>query len=162
MERRRSLKRKKEHDMGEQETRLSSVRARIAEIESHSRDRAEDASKELKNQAVTEKRKRFSFPGNKQQDSQDHNQQQPLFNSGQRARQQSRVSTDFEAHLQEVWSVRKNIHHKQSPLTTNTGSKTSILQQPGGIALTQADKYSRHGAIPTHQTNSSRDTTKSN
>lgn len=56
--------------------------------------------------------------------------------------------SDFEAHLQEVWSVRKNIHHKQNPITTNTGSKTSILQ-PGGIALTQADNYSRHCAIPT-------------
>ena len=57
MERRKSLKRKKEHEMGEQETRHSSVRARIAEFESYSRDRAEDASvKERNNQATAEKR----------------------------------------------------------------------------------------------------------
>ena len=49
--------------------------------------------------------------------------------------------------------MRKNIHHKQqqpSPATANTGSKTSILQSGGGggVSLTQADKYSRHRAIP--------------
>ena len=48
--------------------------------------------------------------------------------------------------------MRKNIHHKQqqpSPATANAGSKTSILQSGGGgVSLTQADKYSRHRAIP--------------
>ena len=46
MERRRSLKRKKEEDMSEQEAGLPSVRARIAEFESHSQvTEQDDASK---------------------------------------------------------------------------------------------------------------------
>ena len=58
MERRRNLKRKKEDDntMSEQDTGLPSVRARISKIETRLRESGEDASKERKNQAVTEKR----------------------------------------------------------------------------------------------------------
>jgi len=48
---------------------------------------------------------------------------------------------DFEADLQEVWSVRKNIHH--------TGKSLPKLAT-NGVQVT--GQYSRHGAIPAQQT----------
>ena len=55
---------------------------------------------------------------------------------------------DFEADLQEVWSVRKNIHHNnksQYPVAGVTGSSSSL----GVSKFNQS--YSRHGAIPSLQ-----------
>ena len=55
---------------------------------------------------------------------------------------------DFEADLQEVWSVRKNIHHNsklQYPVAGVTRSSSSL----GVSKFNQS--YSRHGAIPSLQ-----------
>ncbi len=46
---------------------------------------------------------------------------------------------DLEADLQEVWSVRRNIHH--------TGKSRTALPSTSVMA----GKYSRHGAIPAQQ-----------
>lgn len=51
-------------------------------------------------------------------------------------------SPDFEADLQEVWSVRRNIHHVGKPLTSVTAS-------PNMSAT--AGKYSRHGRFAGQQ-----------
>lgn len=52
---------------------------------------------------------------------------------------------DYEADLQEVWSVRKNIHHsgsnKQVVPSSNSSSAVLGTQVKAGL-------YSRHGAIP--------------
>lgn len=48
---------------------------------------------------------------------------------------------DFEADLQEVWSVRKNIHHSGKPMGTVSPN----------VAV-KAGMYSRHGAVPAQQT----------
>lgn len=56
---------------------------------------------------------------------------------------------DFESDLQEVWSVRKNIHHqggKQSSATTSHAPAPSSLVQTAA-----AHYYSRHGAIAAQQ-----------
>ena len=54
---------------------------------------------------------------------------------------------EFEADLQEVWSVRKNIHHQgTSAQASQSSSAPSIHNQ------VKAELYSRHGAIPAQQT----------
>ena len=53
------------------------------------------------------------------------------------------LSTDFEADLQEVWSVRKNIHHTGQILPRAVSSSVQVTAAGG--------QYSRHGAIPAQQ-----------
>ena len=53
------------------------------------------------------------------------------------------LSTDFEADLQEVWSVRKNIHHTGQMLPRAVPSSVQVTAAGG--------QYSRHGAIPAQQ-----------
>lgn len=53
------------------------------------------------------------------------------------------LSTDFEADLQEVWSVRKNIHHTGQILPRAVPSSVQVTAAGG--------QYSRHGAIPAQQ-----------
>lgn len=57
------------------------------------------------------------------------------------------ISLDLEADLQEVWSVRKNIHHNGA--TKHTGNTTSSSLPSVQV---KAGQYSRHGAIPAQQT----------
>lgn len=53
------------------------------------------------------------------------------------------LSTDFESDLQEVWSVRKNIHHTGQMLPRAVPSSVQVTAAGG--------QYSRHGAIPAQQ-----------
>ena len=60
------------------------------------------------------------------------------------------VSADFEADLQEVWSVRKNIHHAGGSKTVSTSNSSALLSS--NPAQANAGQYSRHGAIPAQPT----------
>ncbi len=61
---------------------------------------------------------------------------------------QQHLIIDFEADLQEVWSVKKNIHHNGgSNHIPKSSSSTTINTTQLKPAL-----YSRHGAIPAQQT----------
>lgn len=57
--------------------------------------------------------------------------------------------TDFESDLQEVWSVRKNVHH-QGGTSKHPSSHQPATSSPLPSMQT-AGHYSRHGAIPAQQ-----------
>ena len=57
--------------------------------------------------------------------------------------------SEFEANLEEVWSVRKNIHHNQNSQAPNALS--SNFKNPISSSLSVPKSYSRHGAVNTHQ-----------
>ena len=52
---------------------------------------------------------------------------------------------DYEADLQEVWSVRKNIRHVMSN-NVNHGTTGGSQQVGGGLGKKFCQHYSRHGA----------------
>ena len=56
-------------------------------------------------------------------------------------------SIDFEADLQEVWSVRKNIHHNNRARNSVSGIVPSSLSVP----KFNHQSYSRHGALAPQQ-----------
>jgi hypothetical protein len=57
---------------------------------------------------------------------------------------------DYAADLQEVWSVRKNIHHTSGARQPNISSSISSSAVLLGTHA-KSNLYSRHGAIPAHQ-----------
>ena len=59
----------------------------------------------------------------------------------------------FEADLQEVWSVRKNIHHSIDKPSTIAASTVNTSM----ASTLTAGKYSRHGAFPARQSQGPKD-----
>ena len=59
---------------------------------------------------------------------------------------------DFEADLQEVWSVKKNIHHTGGQKNISSSNSSNLLLNGSPAQVTAAAQYSRHGAIPAQPT----------
>lgn len=127
-----------------------SVRSRIDKFESlsTSKDREKDEDAENTTKRDAPKKKRFQLPGkNFEADMQPTG---TSFITNNKSPKSSGFQ-NFEADLQEVWSVRKNIHHKggsnkHNVIPSSTSSSAMVgVQAKGG-------QYSRHGAIPAQPT----------
>lgn len=127
-----------------------SVRSRIKDFEALSQK--DDNCKEQKNEeSTTERKKTFRFPGSNRKTAQ--TEQDQVVPGIAQSRSKPSVLSGFEADLQEVWSVRKNIHHSIDKPSTIAASTVNTSM----ASTLTAGKYSRHGAFPARQSQGPKD-----